>query len=154
MHPICIRLLENQRGAFRLLVSTADHGLASMHFVALYSSGKGRHTPAQNVYSAWVLIAPWSCKLCIPALKQPSSWSWLFCGKLVLSDHRIQTACDHIGAFLARLMKPWRGKKTLSVASTESSRVSHCKPFQLCIGLLYAGYASCNPCLCSRCGGF
>lgn len=116
MHPVRSRLLENQRSALRLLVSTADHELAFMRYVALYASGKGRHTPAQNVYSVSAPIAPWSYKLCIPVLKQPSSWSWLFCGIQVSSDHRIQIACDHIGAFLVRLRKPCRRKKSLSVA--------------------------------------
>lgn len=116
MHPVRSRLLENQRSALCLLVSTADHELAFMRYIAIYASGKRRHTPAQNVYSALAPIAPWSCKLCILVSKQPSSWSWPFCGKQVSSDHHIQIACDHIDAFLVRLRKPGRRKKTLSVA--------------------------------------
>lgn len=40
MHPVRSRPLENQRSAFRLLVSTTDHELAFKHDVVLDASGK------------------------------------------------------------------------------------------------------------------
>ena len=94
--------LEHQSSTLRLLIAT-KRALVSLSSSMILST---QRTLAQSACTSSVLTVPSFCKPCTPISALPSSSSWPSCGTLVLSDHRSLTACDHIVAFLARIVMP------------------------------------------------
>ena len=150
MHPIRSHLLEHQRSALRLLISTTDHELAYCTLVewkgTTYPSSKCLQRLSANC--ALVLQTVHSSLkttfFVVLAFLWKTGFVWPPYPDCLRSYRRFPCATE----------EAWKKEEDTINWRSESFKVSPCEPFQLCIGLLYAGYASCNPCLCSRCGGF